>query len=284
MQFLNLTQNTQEWEQFRQQKIGASDAPIIMEVSPWKTPFQLWLEKTGQSTASQNQHMMRGHALEETARTAFERTTNLIVFPRVVQSREHEWMIASLDGIDMDGKILVEIKCAGEADHVLAKQGKIPEKYYPQLQHQLAVTEISKGYYYSFDGSEGVIVEVDHNPEYINKLIESEKKFMECMQTFSAPSLTTKDYNFRDDLTWNERAQKWLQKKRELENIEQVEKMLRNELIELACNQSSQGGGIRLTLSTRKGTVDYRTIPCLKEIDLEIYRKPPSKVWCLSAV
>lgn len=284
MQFLNLTQNTQEWEQFRQQKIGASDAPIIMEVSPWKTPFQLWLEKTGQSTSAQNHHMMRGHALEEPARAAFERATNLIVFPRVVQSAKHEWMIASLDGIDMDGKILVEIKCAGEADHALAKQGKIPEKYYPQLQHQLAVTGLIKAYYYSFDGTDGVIVEVDHNPEYIKKLIESEKKFMECMQTLSAPSLTPKDYNFRDDLAWNERAKKWLQKKQELENIEQEEKILRNELIELASNQSSQGGGIRLTLSTRKGTVDYRTIPCLKELDLEIYRKPPSKVWSLSAV
>lgn len=47
MQFLNLLQNTQEWEKFRLQKIGASDAPIIMGVSPWKTPFQLWLEKQG---------------------------------------------------------------------------------------------------------------------------------------------------------------------------------------------------------------------------------------------
>ena len=284
MKFLNLTQNTQEWEQFRQQKIGASDAPIIMEVSPWKTPFQLWLEKTGQSTSTQNHHMMRGHNLEETARAVFESTTNLIVFPRVVQSVEYEWMIASLDGIDVDGKIIVEIKCPGEVDHALAKQGKIPEKYYPQLQHQLAVTGLSKGFYYSFDGTEGVIVEVEKNHEYITKLIETEKKFLEYMQTLSAPPLTTKDYNFRDDLTWNERAQKWLQKKQELENIEQEEKILRNELIELANNRNSQGGGIRLTLSTRKGTVDYRTIPCLKEIDLEMYRKPSSKVWSLSAI
>ncbi|MBS0585736.1 MAG: YqaJ viral recombinase family protein [Verrucomicrobia bacterium] len=284
MKFLNLTQNTQEWEQFRQQKIGASDAPIIMEISPWKTPFQLWLEKTGQSTSAQNHHMMRGHNLEKTARAVFENTTNLIVFPRVVQSVEHEWMIASLDGIDMDGKIIVEIKCAGEVDHALAKQGKMPEKYYPQLQHQLAVTGLSKGYYYSFDGTEGVIVEVEKNHEYITKLVETEKKFLECMQTLSAPPLTTKDYNFRDDLAWNERAQKWLQTKQDLENIEQEEKILRNELIELANNRNSQGGGIRLTLSTRKGTVDYRTIPCLKEMDLEMYRKPSSKVWSLSAI
>lgn len=282
MQFLNLLQNTHEWEKFRMQKIGASDAPIIMGVSPWKTPFQLWLEKTGQAAGTQNIHMMRGHTLEETACLAFEKTMNLIVFPRVVQSQEHEWMIASLDGIDMDGEILVEIKCAGEADHALAIQNKIPEKYYPQLQHQLAVTGLKKGYYYSFNGNDGVVVEVEYNSQYIEKLIEEEKKFMECLQNQIAPSLSSKDYCHRNDTDWNERAQKWLQKKQELENIEQEEKTLRNELIELANCQSSHGGGIRLTYSTRKGAIDYRSIPCLKEVDLEKYRKPSTSVWSLS--
>lgn len=228
--------------------------------------------------------MLRGHTLEETARLAFEKNMNLIVFPRVVQSLKHEWMIASLDGIDMDGKILVEIKCAGEADHALAMQNKIPEKYYPQLQHQLAVTGLKKGYYYSFNGDDGVVVEVEHNPQYIEKLIEEEKKFMECLQNQAEPSLGSKDYCHRDDMDWNERAQKWLQKKLELENIEQEEKTLRNELIEMANCQSSHGGGIRLTYSTRKGAIDYRSIPCLKEIDLEKYRKPSTSVWSLSII
>jgi predicted phage-related endonuclease len=40
-----MQQQTPEWLEFRKNKIGASDAPIIMETSPWKTPYQLWLEK-----------------------------------------------------------------------------------------------------------------------------------------------------------------------------------------------------------------------------------------------
>ena len=42
---IELTQNTPEWLEFRRKKIGASDAPIILEVSTWKTPYQLWLVK-----------------------------------------------------------------------------------------------------------------------------------------------------------------------------------------------------------------------------------------------
>jgi len=255
-----------------------------MGISPWKTPFQLWLEKTAQAVSPQNQSMLRGKALEDSARMAFEKTTGFIVFPRVVQSVDHDWMIASLDGIDMNQTVVVEIKCASEADHSLAKEGKVPEKYYPQLQHQLSVTKLEKCFYYSFGGNEGVIVEVARDFQYIEKMIAEEKKFMECIVNQSAPPLSAKDYSYRDDLAWNERAQKWLQKKHELESIEQEEKKLRDELIELANHQSSQGSGVRLTLSMRKGSIDYRSIPCLKEIDLEQYRKPSSRVWSLSTI
>ncbi len=41
-----LIQNTPEWHAFRRKRIGASDAPVIMGISPWKTPYQLWIEKT----------------------------------------------------------------------------------------------------------------------------------------------------------------------------------------------------------------------------------------------
>ena len=58
-------------------------------------------------------------------------------------------MRASLDGISMDQEIL-EIKCPYkpnrlDSDHQKTKEGKIPEKYWPQLQHQLEVFGASKG-------------------------------------------------------------------------------------------------------------------------------------------
>lgn len=91
----------------------------------------------------------------------------------------------------------------------------------------------------------------------------------------------TKNYCHRDDKDWKERAEKWLQKKQELEAIEKEEKKLRDELIALAGNLNSKGGGIRLSLSIRRGLVDYQSIPVLKEIDLEKYRKPSTSVWTL---
>jgi len=42
-----LRQNTPEWLEVRKTKLGASDAPAILGISPYKTAYQLFLEKMG---------------------------------------------------------------------------------------------------------------------------------------------------------------------------------------------------------------------------------------------
>ena len=42
-----LQQNTAEWHRWRQQGLGASDAPVIMGEAAFKTPRMLWSIKTG---------------------------------------------------------------------------------------------------------------------------------------------------------------------------------------------------------------------------------------------
>lgn len=285
MRLLDLDQNTVEWEKFRLEKIGSSDAPIILGVSPWKTPFQLWLEKRGDThKAASKPHMQRGHDLEEKARHAFEKAIGIVVFPRVVQSSTYDWMIASLDGIDIDQSILVEIKCPGKVDQALANKGKIPEKYYPQLQHQLAASGLDLGFYYSFDGEQGIILEVKRDDAYIDQMLEKETAFFQSIQSDTPPSLTDRDHMQREDSIWREKAEKWRYVQEKLKRFETEEKRLREELIELADSKSCEGGGIRMTLSMRKGAIDYRSIPLLQGMDLESYRKKSSIIWSIKAL
>ena len=42
-----LHQNTPDWHRWRQQGLGASDAPVIMGEAAFKTPRMLWSIKTG---------------------------------------------------------------------------------------------------------------------------------------------------------------------------------------------------------------------------------------------
>ena len=58
-----------------------------------------------------------------------------------------------------------------------------------------------------------------------------------------------------------------------------LKKLEKDKLIEMTNNKNSYGSGICLTKTTRKGAIDYSSIPEIKEIDLEKYRKPSCEFW-----
>ncbi len=252
--------NHQEWLEWRRNGIGSSDAPIIMGVSPWKTPYQLWEEKSfGVTDQVENPSMTRGKNLEEVARKEFEKEMNTIVFPKNVQHELAAWVRASLDGIDLEGNVMVEIKCPNKSDHLLALSGKIPDKYFPQLQHQMMVTGLPGMYYYSFDGKEGISVEVERDCRYIETLWKEEQKFWDMVQNITPPEMTSKDFTcLEGDEKWRTASLKWKEKSEALKEIEKEETFWRNELIALSKNKSSEGNGIKLQKSTCRGNIDYR--------------------------
>ncbi len=183
-----MQQQTPKWLEYRKTKIGASDAPAIMNVSPWCTPYQLWLEKMDLAPEkSMNPAMQRGLDLQDKALDCFAQMTGLYAFPDVKQHPKHEFMIASLDGITLDGQYVVEVKCPGKKNHELAKNGLIPDHYIPQLQHQMEVCGHEHMYYFSFDGKDGVVLDVFRNEKYVKELIEKEEAFWYCMQNGIPP-------------------------------------------------------------------------------------------------
>ena len=215
-----LIQQSNEWLELRKNKIGASDAPVIMHVSPWKTPYQLWEEKLGLKESFSSYAMKRGLEMEERAREAFEKETGLVVFPQVLFHKEHEWMMASLDGIDIEGKNIVEIKCPGKVDHEIALSGNIPEKYFPQLQHQMAICELDKAYYFSYSDNSSKVIVVNRDESYIKNMICKEVEFYDCVQNLTAPRMIERDFIQKEDDIWIETAAKWKQIKNQMTQLE----------------------------------------------------------------
>jgi putative phage-type endonuclease len=175
---LDFEQSTEEWLSWRRGGIGASDAPVVMGLSPWQKAGELLLLKTGQQAERPaNSYMQRGKDLEPLAREAFIRHTGIEVDPVCVQSTDHAWMRASLDGLSPNGRQVVEIKCPGEKDHRFAASGCVPEKYFPQLQHILAVTGLAEIHYWSFRFDHTVLLKVERDESFIADLIEKEIDF-----------------------------------------------------------------------------------------------------------
>ncbi len=275
-----IIQGSQEWLDLRKTKITATDACVIMGESSWKTIIQLYEEKISQENNTfVNQYMQRGLDLEPIARDLFCLQTGIEVNPAIIIK---DWTMASLDGISECGKFIVEIKCPGKKDHDLALQGKVPNHYYPQLQHQMYVADVQFAYYFSFDGADGVIIEVERDEEYIKKMMIEEKKFYECLNNNIPPEPSESDYVQRQDDLWNHSATLWKEIQEDLKKLEKKSEQVKAELIRLSEESNTKGAGISLFQVQRKGNVDYTKIPELKGIDLDKYRKATTNSWRLT--
>ena len=268
-----MEQNTQNWLNFRKDKIGSSDSPIIMGVSPWNTPYKLWRQKLDlDPPQEETQAMQQGKLREEIARIEFIRRTGIEVIPDVRVSDELPWAMASADGISADGKTLIEIK-----NPIHAKPECVPDIYMPQLQKQMYVYRLAKMIY--FDFTSDFMLEVDRDDDYIENMLEVETVFYDCMQNLVAPTLEKRDYVQRNDTAWLDATEDWLKLYEERKELEKKEQCAREYLIRLAGNSNCKGNGVSVSKIVRKGNIQFKDIPQLKGIDLEQYRGTPIESW-----
>ena len=277
--------NPQDPLQNRNKYIGASDAPIIMKVNPWTTPYQLCMEKIGLGHPRlDNYAMQMGREREDEARSKFEELTGLTMFPKVIYTDECKFVRASLDGIDLEQKNILEIKCPGKVDHEKAMDGVIPEKYFPQLQHQLFVTRLDHVNYFSYTRESNKRIIVERDQAYIDNMFKEHCKFWECVQNEQPPELCDRDYVEKTDDFWFEVENLWKVTKRDLKILEQKEKQLRDTLISMSSNSNCRGRQVQVTKCVRKGQIDYEAMPQLKDADFELYRKPSTEYWKIGEV
>ena len=175
---VNLRQNTPAWLEWRSQGIGASDAPAIMGENPWKSADYLFQEKCNCIDYGPNPAMARGNALEPQARRCYERRFGIRVPPACLQSTKHEWMRASVDGLALDGSTVIEIKCGESAYRKASTTSEVPDYYFGQLQHILAVTGLHEIDFWCYlPGYPEVHITVGRDEGYIKRMLETEHAF-----------------------------------------------------------------------------------------------------------
>lgn len=274
-----MKQNTPEWLQWRKERIGASDAPIIMGVSPFKSPYELWEEKLGLcdigSAMSEYRREMY-QALEDKSRDFYNCLFDHDVAPDVITHPTIPWMIASLDGISKCRKYAVEIKNPGIEDHEIACNNKVPKKYFPQLQHQMEVCQLESITYQSSYNDQHVFVIVKRDDKYIKKLMEKEREFYYCMMSFKAPELSDKDFKIVNNENWVNDARNYLDIKSQISFLEKKANELKENLACMYDHPNLKSGSIRFQTIKKIGNIKYSDIPELKNVDLDAYRSDPS--------
>ena len=95
----------EEWLELRKNGIGGSDAAAACGISRYKSPVELWMEKTDKMTPSEvGESTYWGTLLEGIVRDEFTKRTGIEVKSEKVllRSAEHPFVLANLDGICTD--------------------------------------------------------------------------------------------------------------------------------------------------------------------------------------
>lgn len=185
-----------EWLALR--RLGSSDAAAICGLNPWRTPFQVWLDKTGQAPEIEdNEAMMWGRTLEPIIAGKFSEVTGLSIEAdgRLLAHLERPYMTATPDySLLENGKAgLLEIKNTGEF-HAKSWAEGIPDAAHVQLMHQLAVTGLNFGYVCALVGGKKLVYHrFERDEALIAKLIEIEAAFWERVETKTPPPLQAGD-------------------------------------------------------------------------------------------
>lgn len=142
-----------EWLTFRAQGIGASDAAAAVGLSPFKTPFQLWMEKTGRAPQVEESEAMKwGNRLQHVVGDAFAEETGRVITPAgdwtIYEHPESPILLATLDFFQRKGagapQGILEAKTAGFQKQT-DWENQPPLHYVCQVQYQMLVTGLELG-------------------------------------------------------------------------------------------------------------------------------------------
>ena len=202
MKRITLTENLsyEEWLALRKTGIGGSDASVIMQRSPFKSVLELWYEKTGKmnNVSDESEAAYWGKKLEAVVREEFTSRTGLHVYiePYLLQHEEHVFMQANLDGFLYDtvyGPCVFEAKTAS-AYKASDWEFGVPEEYYAQLQHYMAVTGYKGAYIAALIGGNKFVWKfVERDESYIKTLVQKEQTFWNLVQAEQEPPIDSKE-------------------------------------------------------------------------------------------
>ncbi|OQW85806.1 MAG: hypothetical protein BWK72_20410 [Rhodoferax ferrireducens] len=270
---VQLAQGSPEWLDYRRTMRNASETAAVLGVSPWCTPYQLWLQKTGRAEVKATAAMQRGTDLEPAARAAYETETGIIMQPLVLQDGLYS---ASLDGMTLEGDLIVEIKCPfkGQDSELWqqVKAGHVPDHYAAQIQHQLMVSGAQLAHLYVFDGSQGLLRPIEPIDHAFQRIRDGWEAFQVYLDTDTPPPLTDADTVIRDDADWLAAASAFAQAKAAADLADAAVTQAREALLALARHPKEQGAGVAVTRFWKAGAVNYKAVPELKGVNLEAYR------------
>lgn len=185
----------EDWLHYRKLGIGGSDASVVCGINRYKSPVELWMDKTDQLPYQEaGEAAYWGTQLESLVRSEFTKRTGIEVeqVHQLLQSEERPFMLANLDGICEHpdyGPVIFEAKTAS-AYKASEWEDSIPDEYLLQIQHYMSVTGYSGAYIAVLIGGNTFRWKfIERDEELIAAMIELEADFWNHVQNNTPPPL-----------------------------------------------------------------------------------------------
>ena len=188
---------TAEQRQQRLAGIGGSDAAVVVGLSPFKTAYQLYLEKRGEAPEddAESLAMKFGSLLEEPIVEHYCDVTGRDVRRQPLAFHDaHPFMLANIDRQilkDPRGPGILEVKTTNDwSGRGIHGADDIPDHYYIQAQHYLAVYDYAwASLAILIGGARFIWFDVERNDAVIEELIHQESAFWERVQSGNPPPI-----------------------------------------------------------------------------------------------
>lgn len=183
----------EDWLEERRKGIGGSDAAAALGLSKWKTPFSLYLEKTGEVQPTEpGEAAYWGTRLEDVVAEEFTVRTGKKVRRRnaIFADPERPFMLANIDREVVGESSGLECKTTGAWGADGWKDDRLPDAYFVQAQHYMSVMGWDRVYFAVLIGGQRFLwKEIPRDDEFIDLLREREAEFWRRVETFDPPDV-----------------------------------------------------------------------------------------------
>lgn len=181
-----------EWLKARKLGLGGSDMAAVLGLSPWRSPIDVWLDKTSDTVEEkESEPMYWGNVLEEVVAQEFAKRSGYKVRNNnfTLQSEEYPYLLANIDreivGLDAG----LECKTANAFKANEWDGDNVPDAYYIQCQHYMAVTGKSSWWIACLVGGNTFYYkEIKRNEEVIKAIIDTGAAFWELVESKTMPA------------------------------------------------------------------------------------------------
>ncbi|WP_373768635.1 YqaJ viral recombinase family protein [Jeotgalibaca porci] len=146
-----LTKTDEDWHLFRSEGLGGSDIGTVLGFNNFKSPYQLWLEKTGQLEPEDISHKVAiqvGNELEDLVARIFTQETGIRVQKdnKSYFKDDKPFLHANIDRKIIGENALLECKTTGAHNKAQWEGENVPASYLLQVQHYLNVLDYEYAY------------------------------------------------------------------------------------------------------------------------------------------